>query len=112
MSMSLRLLANSAAFAFAGATFAATPQANTAAPTKTLTSSQQRMADCGHQNAGKKGDDYKNAVSACMKGDTASAAPTKKLTPSQQRMADCNHQNAGKKGDDYKNAVSACMKTH
>jgi psiF repeat len=111
MSMSLRLLAISATFAFAGAAFAATPQASTTAPAKTLTPSQQHMADCSHQNAGKKGDDYKNAVSACMKGDTA-AAPTKTLTPSQQRMADCNHQNAGKKGDDYKNAVSACMKTH
>ena len=108
MSMSLRLLAISAAFAFAGAAFAATPQASTTAPAKTLTPSQQHMADCSHQNAGKKGDDYKNAVSACMKGDTA---PAKKLT-SQQRMADCSHQNAGKKGDDYKNAVSACMKTH
>jgi psiF repeat len=111
MSMSFRLLAISAAFAFAGVAFAATPQASTTAPAKTLTPSQQHMADCSHQNAGKKGDDYKNAVSACMKGDTATA-PTKKLTPSQQRMADCNHQNAGKKGDDYKNAVSACMKTH
>ena len=111
MSMSLRLLAISAVFAFAGVAFAATPQASTTAPAKTLTPSQQHMADCSHQNAGKKGDDYKNAVSACMKGDTATA-PTKKLIPSQQRMADCNHQNAGKKGDDYKNAVSACMKTH
>jgi hypothetical protein len=111
MSMSLRLLAISAAFALGGAAFAATPQASTTAPAKTLTPSQQHMADCSHQNAGKKGDDYKNAVSACMKGDTATA-PTKKLIPSQQRMADCNHQNAGKKGDDYKNAVSACMKTH
>jgi 3-deoxy-D-arabino-heptulosonate 7-phosphate (DAHP) synthase len=107
MSMSLRLLAVSAAFAFVGAAYAG-PQASTTA--KTLTPSQQHMADCSHQNAGKKGDDYKSAVSACMKGDTA--PPAKKLTPSQQRMADCSHQNAGKKGDDYKNAVSACMKTH
>jgi psiF repeat len=108
MSMSLRLLAVSAAFAFAGAAFAG-PQASTTA--KTLTPSQQRMSDCSHQNAGKKGDDYKSSVSACMKGDSA-APPAKKLTPSQQRMADCNHQNAGKTGADYKSAVSACMKTH
>ena len=111
MSMSLRLLAISAAFAFAGVAFAATPQASTT-PAKTLTPSQQHMADCSHQNAGKKGDDYKNAVSACMKGDSDSPAPTKQLTPAQQRMADCNHQNAGKTGADYKSAVSACMKTH
>jgi len=64
MSMSLRLLAVSAAFAFVGAAYAG-PQASTTA--KTLTPSQQHMADCSHQNAGKKGDDYKSAVSACMK---------------------------------------------
>ncbi len=103
MSMRLSLLAASASLLFATAAFAAAPQS------KPLTASQQKMSDCSHAAKGKKGADYNNAVSTCMKGDTA-AAPAK-MTP-QQRMAACSKENAGKKGADYKSAVSACMKAH
>jgi hypothetical protein len=68
---------------------------------------QERMKMCSAQNKGKKGDDYKSAQSACLKG--ADAAPAAPLTP-QQRMAKCSAENKGKKGDDYKNAQSACLK--
>ena len=72
-----------------------------------LTPQQQRMATCAKQNKGKKGDDYKQAQSDCLKGtDTAAAAP---MTP-QQKMAMCAKQNKGKKGDDYKQAQSDCLK--
>ena len=41
------------------------------APAKTMTPQQQKMGGCAKANKGKKGDDYKSAVSACMKGGTA-----------------------------------------
>ena len=69
--------------------------------------SQQRMAMCSTQNKGKKGDEYKQAQSACLKGETAAAAPM--MTP-QEKMAMCSKQNKGKKGDDYKQAQSTCLK--
>lgn len=78
-----------------------------AAADAALTPQQQRMSMCAKQNKGKKGDDYKQAQSACLKGDdTAAAAP---MTP-QQKMASCARQNKGKKGDDYKKAQSDCLK--
>lgn len=105
MSMRLSLLAASAALVFASAAFAAAPQS------KPLSSSQQKMADCSHAAKGKTGAEYKGAVSACMKGDSAAAATPTNLT-SQQKMAACSKENAGKKGADYKSGVSACMKAH
>ena len=73
-----------------------------------LTPQQERMKTCSAQNKGKKGDDYKNAQSACLKGETPTAAAP--MTP-QQKMAMCAKQNKGKKGDDYKSAQSACLKS-
>ena len=68
---------------------------------------QSKMAACSKANKGKKGDDFKNAQSACLKGETtAAAAPMTQ----QQKMAACSKANKGKKGDDYKNAQSACLK--
>ena len=119
MSMSLRLLAISTAFAFAGAAFAAAPQASTAAPaTKTLSSSQQRMSDCSSAAKGKKGADYKSAVSTCMKGgSTAAAAPaaaapmTAKQTQ-QEKMKSCNADAKLKAptGAAHKAFMSSCLK--
>ncbi len=57
-----------------------------------LTPQQQRMKTCSAQNKGKKGDDYKQAQSACLSGkDAVAAAP---MTP-QQKMAMCSKQNKG-----------------
>ena len=69
--------------------------------------SQQKMSDCAKANKGKKGNDYKGSVGACMKGTSTAAAtaPTQ-----QQKMSICSKQNKGKKGDDYKNAMSDCLK--
>src|SRR5574337_658179 len=76
MSMSLRMLAVSAAFALAGAAFAATPQADQAAPAaKPHSAQQQRMIDCNKQATGKKGAERKAFMSSCLKGHAA-AAPT------------------------------------
>jgi len=74
-----------------------------AAASKPLTAQQQKMGDCASQNKGKKGDDYKNGVKACL-ADQKAAKQTQ-----QQKMSDCAKANKGKKGDDYKNGVKACL---
>lgn len=114
MSMSLRLLAVSAAFAFAGATFAATPQTGTMAPpTKAHTAQQQRMVSCSKQATGKKGDERKTFMSSCLKGQSAAAAaaPTAKQTQ-QEKMKSCNADAKTKalKGAERKTFMSSCLK--
>jgi psiF repeat. len=115
MSMSLRLLAVSAAFAFAGATFAATPQTATTAPAaKTHTAQQQRMVDCNKQATGKKGDERKAFMSSCLKGEgmaPAAAAPMAKQTQ-QEKMKSCNADAKTKalKGAERKTFMSSCLK--
>ena len=76
-----------------------------AAASKSLSASQQKMADCSAANKGKKGDEYKSAQKACLSGAPAASAPMTQ----QQKMAACSKQNKGKKGDDYKNAQKACL---
>ena len=115
------------AFGVASAAPAAAP-ATAAAPAAKHT----KMGDCAAANKGKKGDEYKKAVSACMKKDSATpaaaaapaaAAPaptpapattapdaTKAKGAQQQKMSDCAKANKGKKGDVYKAAMSACLK--
>ncbi|HEX7814661.1 PsiF family protein [Dyella sp.] len=80
-----------------------------AADTKQPTASQQKLGDCAKQNKGKKGDDYKNGVKACMSGSTT-AAPAKQ-TP-QEKMKSCNVDANAKalKGDDRKKFMSGCLK--
>ena len=81
MKMSLRLLAASTVLAFAGAAFAATPQASAApaathsmqAPAKVRTAQQQRMANCNKEATGKKGAERKAFMSSCLKGKAAAA---------------------------------------
>ncbi len=69
---------------------------------------QEKMSACAKQNKGKKGDDYKQSQSECLKNGPAVAAAAP-MTP-QQRMAMCSKQNKGKKGDEYKKAQSDCLK--
>ena len=112
MSMRLSLFVASAVLALATTAAFAAPQSSSTSSTGHST----KLGQCSHANAGKKGADYKTAVSNCMNGTSDSAATDasssgKKLTPSQQKMADCSHANAGKKGADYKSAVSTCMKS-
>lgn len=63
MSISLRVLAASAALAFAGSTLAAAPKTE-APPVKHRTAQQQRMADCNKRATGKKGDERKAFMSS------------------------------------------------
>jgi hypothetical protein len=119
MSMSLRLLAVSAAFAFAGATFAASPAATTAA--KPHTAQQQRMVDCNKQATGKKGAERKTFMSTCLKGGSTAAAATPAAAtaaaPSakqaqQEKMKTCNADAKTKalKGAERKTFMSSCLK--
>lgn len=114
MSMSLRLLAVSAALAFAGAAFAATPQTGTSVPAaKPHTAQQQRMIDCNKQATGKKGAERKTFMSTCLKGGStaAAAAPTAKQAQ-QEKMKTCNADATAKglKGADRKSFMSSCLK--
>lgn len=77
---------------------------NAQAADKKLTPQQHKMASCSKENKGKKGAEYKQAMSDCMNRDVA-AAPTTQ----QQKMAACSKANKGKKGDEYKQAMSACL---
>lgn len=119
MSMSLRLLALSTAFAFAGTTMAATPAAT---PVKARTAQQQRMVDCNKQATGKKGAERKTFMSTCLKGGTtaAAAAPAADMpaaTPTarqaqQAKMKSCNADAKTKalKGAERKSFMSTCLK--
>ena len=60
--MRLLALAALALVLGAGTAFAADP------PAKPLTPQQQKMKDCNAEAAGKKGDERKKFMSACMKG--------------------------------------------
>ena len=114
MSMSLRLLAISAAFAFAGAAFAAPQSSMTGPAAKPATSQQQRMTDCNKQATGMKGDSRKTFMSGCLKGQSAAApvAPAGKMTQ-QQKMTSCNADAKTKalKGADRKTFMSSCLKS-
>ncbi|TAL83510.1 MAG: phosphate starvation-inducible protein PsiF [Rhodanobacter sp.] len=113
MSMPLRLLVISAAFAFAGATFAASPQPGNAdavkAPvSKARTAQQQRMVTCNKEANGKKGAERRAFMSSCLKGKHMMAT-----APSAQRnrMKSCNAEARTKalKGTDRKTFMSGCL---
>lgn len=121
MSISLRLLAFSAAFAMAGATFAAVPQADTATPppskaVKARTPQQQRMADCNKHATGKKGDERRAFMSSCLKSKTASAHATSTARQARHdKRKSCNADAKAKAltGADRKAFMSGCLKgTH
>ena len=101
MSHSFRLLFVASLALAAAAAFAAPAS-------KPLSASQQRMSDCSKQASGKKGDERKAFMSACLKGSAAAPA---KMTP-QEKMKKCNAE-AGKqslKGDARKAFMSTCLK--
>ena len=67
---------------------------------------QERMKDCNAKAEGKKGDERKKFMSACLKDPGPSAAQKKQ----QDRMKDCNAKAEGKKGDERKKFMSGCLK--
>jgi len=111
MSLSLRLLAISAAFAFAGTAFAASPATPTAS-TKPHTAQQQRMIDCNHQATGKKGAERKAFMSSCLKGHASAPAAASTDTAQHAKMKSCNADAKAKalKGAERKAFMSSCLK--
>ena len=111
MFMSLRMLAISAALAFAGTAFAASP-ATPAATTKPHTAQQQRMIDCNHQATGKKGAERKAFMSSCLKGHASAPAAASTDTAQHAKMKSCNADAKAKalKGAERKAFMSSCLK--
>ena len=106
MNLNLIVVATSL-FLVSGLAQAADP---TPAAGKSLSSSQQRMADCNKEAAGKKGPERRDFMRQCMHGDNA--PPGGGRMSQQDRMRDCNKQ-AGEKalrGPDRKAFMSECLK--
>lgn len=76
-------------------------------PAWAANSQQEVMKSCNAQAAGKKGDERKAFMSACLKGETP--APAKAMTQ-QEKMKACNKEAKGKKGDERKAFMSECLK--
>ena len=123
--MKSSMIALSVATLLAFGAASAAPAASSAASTGgAKTAQQSKMSACASANKGKKGDDYKNAMSACLKGSSTAKAAAPKPMPAttppttsrdknsaqQSKMSACATANKGKTGDDYKNAMSACLK--
>jgi hypothetical protein len=64
------------------------------------------MKACNTKAEGKKGDERKAFMSACLSGKDAPAA---KMTQ-QEKMTACNKKAADKKGDERKAFMSECLK--
>lgn len=76
---------------------------------KELTPQQKRMAECSTKAKGLKGEEYKKARDACLKGEAV--AEKKDLSPQQRKMAECNARAKGLKGDEFKKSRDACLKS-
>ncbi len=85
-----RILAAALCLAFATASFAATEQ-------------QERMKTCNKQATGMKGEQRKEFMSKCLKGE-------EQTNPQQERMKECNKKAEGKKGDARKAFMKECLK--
>jgi hypothetical protein len=81
---------------------------------------QERMKACNKDATGKKGDERKQFMSACLKGKAADAAPAAGAAPAadaaskpmtqKDKMKACNKDATGKKGDERKQFMSECLK--
>ena len=90
--------------------FSAQAQDKKKEPSEAQKAQQQRMKDCNAKMGDKKGDERKQAMSACLKGEEAGASDKQKAQ--QQKMKDCNKQAGDKKlkGDERRSFMSSCLK--
>jgi hypothetical protein len=77
-----------------------------AAPAFAATAQQERMKACNAKAEGKTGDERKEFMSKCLKGEDDA---TSGMTPQQLRMKDCNAKATGLKGDERKQFMSDCL---
>ena len=82
------------------------PAAQTTAPAPQANPQQERMKACNVKAEGKKGDERKAFMSACLSGKEA--APVKMTQ--QEKMTACNKKAGDMKGDERKKFMSECLK--
>jgi hypothetical protein len=70
---------------------------------------QNKMKTCNAEAKGKKGDERKAFMKACLSKGGAPAAAESKPTQ-QNKMKTCNEEAKGKKGDERKAFMSNCLK--
>ena len=113
----LFLVLAAAAFAFSSSAPAAESQATTP--------QREKMANCAHQNKGKKGQEYRQAMRECLHGKStgmmhneepkaksAESQADGRMTSSRERMKICNAQAKDQKlrGKDRKDFMNECLK--
>ena len=113
----LFLVLAASAFAFSSS--------GSAAENHAMTPQREKMANCAHANKGKKGQEYRQAMSECLHGKSAgmmknedvqaNSADKKtdaKTTSARARMKTCNAQAKEQmlKGKDRKDFMSECLK--
>jgi psiF repeat len=74
------------------------------APSEAQQKQQELMRDCNAKAAGKKGDERRQFMAACLKGGDG------KMTAQQAKMVACNKEARGKKGDERRKFLSGCLK--
>ncbi|MDR2710385.1 MAG: PsiF family protein [Burkholderiales bacterium] len=72
---------------------------------------REKMKDCNHEAAGKKGDERKAFMKECLskEGVTPRATPHKSANQ-REKMKTCNQQAGDKKGDERKAFMRECLK--
>src|SRR5512139_2854125 len=71
---------------------------------------QEKMKACNADAKGKKGDERKAFMKACLSKEGAAPAATDKKTTQQDKMKACNAEAKGKTGDERKAFMSSCLK--
>ncbi|TAN05275.1 MAG: phosphate starvation-inducible protein PsiF [Rhodanobacteraceae bacterium] len=90
--------------------FAAGAQSAGATAHKTPTAQQQKMAACGHQSKGMKGDAHKKFMRDCLHGKTVAATPAKAAQPSKMKTCNADAKARALKGAARKSFMSTCLK--
>ncbi len=73
-----------------------------------LTAQQSKMATCNKEAAGKKGDERKAMMKACLSAKPA-VTEEKVVSAQQSKMKTCNADAKGMKGEERKKFMSACL---
>jgi uncharacterized surface anchored protein len=71
---------------------------------------QEKMKACNVEATGKKGDERKAFMKACLSKEGASAAAADNKPTQQNKMKTCNEEAKGKTGDERKAFMSSCLK--
>ena len=96
-----------------------------AAEGKAMTPQREKMANCAHENKGKKGQEYRQAMSECLHGKSMGMMKNEehqdksgekkaegRMSSSREQMKTCNAQAKDQKlkGKDRKDFMNECLK--